>query len=409
MVKTVAVTRGRQLGALVAGFLHFDLSFMAWIMVGALGIFIARDFHLSAAQKGLLVAVPTLTGALARVPVGVLANRFGCRAMGFVTLACSGAALALAAGVGSSYLRMLGIGALLGISGASFAVALPLASHWFPPRRQGLALGLVGAGNSGTIIATFFAPRVATAIGWHGAFAVALVPIAVVTAVWFLLARDASGSPRRFQIPWQAGDLYALMAVYSLTFGGFVGLASFLPIYLHDQYRFAPVAAGTATTLIVLAGSLARPLGGLFADLLGGRRMLVGLFAVITLATLVASWLPAELGPSRTPVLVLAVLMAALGAGNGATFQMVPLRFGREVAAVTGVVGAAGGVGGFFLPNLMGSLKSLTGSYSTGLEVFAGAVLAVAAVVLVGYGRRWERTFLRRELPAAQLSQEAMA
>jgi NNP family nitrate/nitrite transporter-like MFS transporter len=373
----------------VAGFLHFDVSFMAWILIGALGIFIAGDFHLSPAQKGLLVAVPTLSGATVRVLVGALANRFGCRPVGFLTLACSLAGLALAATAGTSYPRMLAIGALLGVSGASFAVALPLASHWFSGRRQGVALGIVGAGNSGSVIATFVAPRLAVAIGWHATLALALVPVGIVTMVWFLVARDAPRAPRTFTVPWRAPDLYALMAVYSLTFGGFVGLSSFLPIYLHDQYGLAPIAAGTATTLIVLAGSAARPVGGFVADQVGGRRVLLALFAVVVAAAGLEALLPAGAAIAAGSIVVLVALMAALGAGNGATFQVVPQRFGREIAAVTGIVGAAGGFGGFLLPNLLASARTLGGTYGAGLAVFAAVALAVAVGVIGIHGRRW--------------------
>jgi MFS transporter, NNP family, nitrate/nitrite transporter len=390
------VTVRQRAAALVAGFLHFDLSFMAWILFGALGVFLAASFHLSAAQKGLLVAVPTLSGALARVPVGMLANRYGSRAIGFLTLACSLLGLLLAGTVGTSYPRLLAIGVVLGVSGASFAVALPLASQWYPRGRQGIALGVVGAGNSGTVIATFLAPRVAQAFGWPAAFLWALVPIVAVTLVWFLLARDAPARPRRSPIPWRSPDLYALMAIYSLTFGGFVGLSSFLPIYLHDQLGLAAVAAGTAATGLVLAGSGARPLGGWLADTIGGRRLLIGLLLVVAAAAAAAPALAG--GPA---IAALAVLMAALGAGNGATFQIVPLRFGSEIGSVTGIVGAAGGLGGFLLPTVLGAMRDATGSYETGFAAFALAAAVVALAVVVAYGQRWQRTFLARSVREA--------
>ena len=382
----------RHVGPLIVGFVHFDVSMMAWVMMGALGVFIARDLRLGPAQSALLVAVPALVGALARVPVGVLASRYGCRSLGFLTLSCSVTALALAAAAGDSYPRLLAISALLGMSGASLAVSMPLASSWFPNHRKGVALGVVGAGNSGTAIATLVAPRLAMipGLGWHGAFACAVLPVLAAALVWFLLGHEMPRSSRQHRLPWRAPDLYALMCVYAITASGTVGLASFLPIYLHDRYGLAAEAAGAAATLIILAANVVRPFGGRLADHIGGQRLLAGLLTVAVGALLVVALLPAGLA-ATLPVVVLTLLMSALCVGASVTMQLVPLCFEREVAAVTGAVGAAGGLGGFVVPAMLGSMKALTGTYATGLEVFAALVAVVWLTVVVIYGRRWRQ------------------
>lgn len=385
--------RRRQLATTGAGFLHYEFSYMAWVMVGALAVFIAADFRLTPTEIGVLVAMPTLTGALSRMPVGILVDRYGCRQVGLVLLGGSMLALLLAANAGVSYPRMLGIGALLGISGASFAVALPLAAQWRPPGHQGLALGLVGAGNSGSVLAILLAPRVAElpGVGWRGAFACATLPLGVVSLAWLLLARDAPAlRPRRFfAVPWRSGDLYALAGLYGLTGGGFLGLATFLPAYLHDEYRLSPVAAADASGLIVLCASLARAVGGHVADRLGERRLLVGLLVVGAAAAVVTALLPLAFPVSELAVCALATLLAAVGAGNSAVLNLAPRCFGGEVATVTGAMGAVAGVGGFFLPTLLGSLRAGTGSYAIGFQAFAAATLVIGLAIVALFGSRW--------------------
>ncbi|HWI03519.1 MAG TPA: MFS transporter, partial [Acidimicrobiales bacterium] len=216
--------RAGHFPSLVAAFVYFDVSFMVWMLLGALGPYVAADLDLSAAQKGLMVAAPLLGGAAFRLLLGGLADRLGCCRVGM-------SALGLTAG--GSYWQVLGMGALLGIAGASFTVALPLASGWYPPEHQGLALGVVGAGNSGTLIAALAGPRLAEHVGWHGVFAIALIPLGLAFLVFTALARE----PRRRGTPSRplalVGDPEAqrLAGLYAVTFGGFVGLVAYLPIY----------------------------------------------------------------------------------------------------------------------------------------------------------------------------------
>ena len=378
---------------LVAAFLYFDLSFCVWSLLGPLGNFIAEDFRLDATWKGILVATPLLGGSIFRVVMGGLTDHLGPRRTGLVGIALTFVPLLLGWLFADSLWRLLPVAVLLGVPGASFAVALPLVSRWYPPEHQGLAMGIAGAGNSGTVLAALFMPRLAAAFGWRAAMGLATVPMAVAAVVFFLCARDSSSqpAPRRFR------DYAALLReldtlwfclFYGITFGGFVGLASFLGIFFHDQYGVGKVAAGDLTALCVFAGSFMRPIGGLLADRQGGIRVLTVLYAAVALLLLGVASLP----PLWLATALFFAALALLGAGNGSVFQLVPLRFQREIGVITGLVGAAGGLGGFFLPSILGMLKDITGTYAIGL--LALSVVCVWGMTLVlavsgGWGLTW--------------------
>ena len=376
---------------LFAAFLYFDLSFMVWVLLGPLAVQIAGDLHLNAAQKGLMVAVPTLAGAALRVVMGVLVDHLRPRRAGIIAQVFVLVGLALAWFVGvHSFGQALLLGVVLGMAGASFAVALPLASRWYPPEHQGTALGIAGAGNSGTVLASLFAPALAVAIGWNNVIGLAALPLALAFVVYLALAKDSPRQPTpkrwaEYLAVLRQPDAWAFMGFYSVTFGGFVGLSSSLPIYFNAQYGLKPVAAGLFTAACVFAGSMVRPIGGALADRFGGSRVLIGTYAVAATAlTLVSFGL-------HQVVLALAILVAgmlALGMGNGAVFQLVPQRFGREIGVMTGLVGMAGGVGGFYLASSLGLSKQMTGSYQAGLLTFA-ALAVVALLGLVGMKRLW--------------------
>src|SRR5579859_1220739 len=362
-----------HLPTLFSAFLYFDVSFMIWVMLGALGNYVASDLNLNPAQKGMMTAIPLLGGSILRLLFGQLTDRIGPRRTGCLGLAAT--LLPLLGGWlwADSLDRVYCVGLLLGVAGASFAAALPLASRWYPAEHQGLAMGIAGAGNSGTVFATFFAPRLAEAWGWHAVFGLAILPLLVAAVVFVSLAREAPGTVKKnnsaeFLAVLKERDTYLFSLFYAVTFGGFVGLASFLSILLHDQYGVSKVTAGDLTTLCVLAGSFFRPVGGLLADRLGGIRVLVILYGVVSLLALGVAQLPAL----WLATILLFLLMACLGIGNGSVFQLVPQRFGQHVGVATGILGAAGGLGGFFLPTLVGSLKQITGSYASGLMVLAG-------------------------------------
>ncbi len=330
----------------------------------------------------MVVAIPILSGSLLRVPLGLLSDRFGGKRVGTIMLICLYGPLTLGWLSGDSINDLMAIGALLGVAGASFAVALPLASRWYPPEKQGLAMGIAAAGNSGTVVTNLIAPRLAASIGWQGVMAVAMIPLTIALIVFVIFAKE---SPRRGARPTatqylrvlRERDLWSFCLLYSVTFGGYVGLGSFLPLMLRDQYQVTPVTAGLLTALVAFVGSISRPAGGIVADRVGGAPLLSMLLGVIAVAYATCATLPTL----PVVVVVLSVLMLCLGLGNGAVFQMVPQRFAREIGLVTGVVGAIGGIGGFILPNVLGQARAATGSFSTGFAVLT--VMAVGAVLLL--------------------------
>jgi NNP family nitrate/nitrite transporter-like MFS transporter len=371
-----------HLPTLIACFLHFDLSFMLWVLLGALGIFIAESVHLSPAQKGLVVAVPLLSGSLTRVIVGLLSDRLGSKRVGIALLALLYVPLLCGWMLPGSLPMLLFVGILLGTAGASFAVALPLASRWYPPQRQGLAMGVAAAGNSGTVITNLLAPRLATMVGWQNVLGFALIPLTLVLVTFIALAKE---KPRPANAPVATlretlavlghRDMWWFCLFYSVTFGGYVGLSSFLPLLLRDQYGLATLTAGYATALVAMVGSGSRPLGGWVADRIGGIRVLTGALAGIALIYAIASRLP----PAPLMVGALLVGMFCLGMGNGATFQLVPQRFREEIGTATGIIGAVGGLGGFLLPMLLGLMKQTTGSFGPAfilLAMLAGGAAA---------------------------------
>ncbi|MDE3198357.1 MAG: MFS transporter, partial [Acidobacteriota bacterium] len=292
-----------------------------------------------------------------------------------------------------SFRDFIMMGVLLGVAGASFAAALPLASGWYPPEYQGLALGIAGAGNSGTLFASLFAPRLARAFGWHSVFAFTMLP---VVAVWILFALLAKDAPRPVQRKrWsdyvsvlKVADTGWFCFIYSLTFGGFSGLVSYLSIFFHDQYHLTGVQAGDLTTIVVVFGSFLRPVGGSLSDRMGGYRMLLFLLGGVAISLAAVGTLP-SLGIALA-FLILA--MGMLGMGNGAVFQLVPQRFPDKVGLLTGIVGAAGGFGGFMLPNILGTLKDATGSFGAGFMVVAATMFSgVAALIYLGpvWRKQW--------------------
>jgi len=380
---------------LIAAFLYFDLAFMVWVLLGPLAPEISKTLHLSAAEKGLMVATPTLAGAILRVVNGLLVDRIGPKLSGAISqlIVIVGLLTAWMLGV-DSFGGTLALGVLLGVAGASFAIALPLASRWYPPEHQGKAMGIAGMGNSGTVLASLFAPTLAKLFGWNAVLGLACIPLAIVFAIYLVLARDAPDQPAPKPIaaylePLRTADAWWLMGFYAVTFGGFSGLSSSLSIYFTDQFGLTAVTAGYAVAACVFAGSLVRPVGGALADAIGGARTLTGVFLVAAVALAGVSGAPTL--PTALGLFVLAML--ALGTGNGAVFQLVPQRFRAEIGVMTGLVGMAGGVGGFYLASSLGFAKQLTGGFAPGFLIFAGlAGIALAGISLAKgkWRRSWE-------------------
>jgi NNP family nitrate/nitrite transporter-like MFS transporter len=396
----------------VAAFLHFDLSFMIWVLLGALGVSISESLGLSAAQKGLMVATPILSGSLMRIPLGLLSDRFGGRRVGIAMLLGLFVPLLVGWQAGTSLGTLLGVGLMLGVAGASFAVVLPLASRWYPPERQGLVMGIAAAGNSGTVVANLVAPRIAAVVGWHNVLALTTIPLAIVLVAFSILAKD---SPSRVAQPsltsylgvLRERELWWFCLFYSVTFGGYVGLSSFMPILLRDQYRLSAVTAGYLTALAALAGSALRPLGGYVADRIGGVRLLSVLFVGIAAMYLAASTLPAI----AAMFAALVTAMVCLGLGNGAVFQLVPQCFRRRIGIATGVVGAVGGLGGFLLPMTLGQFKQRTGSYAPGFFMLGSVAMVTLIVlrVLMARSDRWQTSWRGAALAEAPARTQAAA
>ena len=380
---------------LLAAFLYFDIAFMVWVMLGPLGVQIAKTLSLTAAQKGLMVATPVLAGALLRIVMGILVDHLKPKMAGMLgqIIVIAGLAWAWLAGI-HSYREILILGVMLGFAGAAFAVALPLASRWYPPQHQGTALGIAGAGNSGTVLAALFAPGLAVAYGWGNVFGLALIPLSLALLVYLIFAKDAPDCPQpksltQYMNVLKDRDAWWFMFFYFCTFGGFVGLASSLTIYFNDQYGMSPVQAGYYTAACVFAGSLVRPLGGMLADRIGGIRTLLVVYALAGLFLIIVSF------GADSAVLALVGFMLAMGTlgfGNGAVFQLVPQRFRKEIGVMTGLVGMAGGVGGFYLAASLGYIKGMTGRYQIGLLIFAGLCF-VALLGLSTVKKRWRTTW----------------
>ncbi|MCT4477776.1 NarK/NasA family nitrate transporter [Peribacillus frigoritolerans] len=380
--------------SLLASFLYFDISFMIWVLLGALGVYITRDFGLSPAEKGLIVAIPILGGSFFRIVLGFLTDRIGPRKTAIGGMLVTMIPLFWGWLFGESLAELYIIGILLGVAGASFAAALPMASRWYPPHLQGLAMGIAGAGNSGTLFATLFGPRIAESLGWHNVMGLALIPLTIVFVIYILIAKDAPSQPpakplKEYFNVFKIRDTWYFCILYSVTFGGFVGFTSFLSIFFVDEYGLTRIRAGEFVTLCVIAGSFFRPVGGYIADKIGGVKLLMFLFIGLILCMFGISFLY-----SLTVVTILLFIgMLFLGMGNGAVFQLVPQRFSKEIGFITGIVGAAGGVGGFLVPNILGTLKQITGTYATGFLVFSA--VGIAALLILGLAQlSWKKTWV---------------
>jgi NNP family nitrate/nitrite transporter-like MFS transporter len=404
-MKTTSFWKAGHTPTLLASFFYFDLSFMVWVLLGPLAVQISKDLGLTPAQKGLMVATPLLAGALLRIVMGVLVDHLKPKKAGAIGQVVVIAGLTWAwLGQLKNYETMLALGILLGVAGAAFAVALPLASRWYPPEHQGTALGIAGAGNSGTAFAALFAPSLAIAYGWQNVFGLCLIPLGVAFLVYLIFAKDSPAAPPpkslvEYLHVLKDKDAWWFMFFYSVTFGGFSGLASSLTIYFNGQYGLSPVTAGYFTAACVFAGSLVRPLGGVIADRIGGIKTLSLMYVLAVLFLFIASFglqsYVAALG-----VFVLAML--SLGTGNGAVFQLVPQRFRKEIGVMTGLVGMAGGIGGFYLASSLGYSKQITGSYQLGLTLFASlAVLALLGLSAVK--TRWRTTWGSAAMTTAKI------
>ncbi|MFB3827734.1 MAG: MFS transporter [Bryobacteraceae bacterium] len=378
-----------QVRALALGSVSFTICFAAWGLISAFAPRFREMFRLSATESALAVAVPVLLGSLARIPVGMLADRFGGRLI-FTLLMLASAVPAALAPEAASYGALLAAGFFLGLAGSSFAVGVGFVSRWFPPARQGAALGVYGLGNIGQSAAVFLGPVLAVSIGWRNVFRAAAVLLAAWAVLFSLAARNAPAAARPRGISEMLAVLarerlsWALAAFYFLTFGGFVAFSIYLPSLLKDEFRLAAADAGFRTAGFVVLATLCRPVGGWVADRAGGARVLSLVFLAIVPFAILLGW------NSMLPFTAGALGCAALlGLGNGAVFKLVPQYFPAETGTVTGLVGAMGGLGGFFPPLLLGFFRDRNG------VVWPGFVLLAATACLLWMVNA--RVFLPRE------------
>ena len=379
---------------LLTAFLYFDFSFLAWTLLGPLGAQIGESLLLTTQQKGLMVAVPILSGAVLRIVLGLAVDQFGAKVTGCVAQLIVIAGLSCAWLVGlKDFQATLLLGAVLGFAGASFAVALPQAGRWYPPHLQGVVMGLAGAGNIGTVLDALFAPRLATALGWRAVFGLTLIPAVIVLLTYAMFSKEAQVEVKKKKLfdylkLLKDVDAHWFCFYYTISFGGFVGLASSYVLYFKGEFGLTPIQAGDLAAICTAAGALARPIGGAIADRIGGIRALYRFYAIAGVA-LVATALEHSLYLNMA---TLVVASGARGMANGSVFQLLPQRFGKDIGVMTGLVGAGGGTGGFYLASSLGYSKGITGSYFLGFAIFA----ALCFTAIVGLSRvkvRWRTTW----------------
>ncbi len=382
---------------LLAAFVYFTYCCGVWVSNGAMAPFIKESLNLSPAQIGLMLSVPIFAGALMRFPLGILAQYIGRKNATLVEM--GGIALALLYGYFfvETYNDLLAMGVLLGIAGASFGVALSLGSGSFPARYKGLAMGLVGAGNVGTSIAALLAPQLAQAYGWKSVYGIAAVGLMLPVLVMVFLARepddvDKHASFREHIACLFEKDGWAFSIIYAITFGGFIGLTSFLPSYYYDQFGVSKVQAGQLTMLAAFMGAALRIFGGWISDHWGGINTLTAVLLIVTVTLLLCGLAGGSL---VLTTLLMMLCFAALGAGNGALFQLVPLRWPLTTAVAGSMIGEIGALGGGLVPNAMGLSKQYTGTYFWGFALFA--VLSLAVLGMMRFMQvRWTRTWAEK-------------
>jgi MFS transporter, NNP family, nitrate/nitrite transporter len=381
---------------LFASFLYFDFCFAVWVLNGAMAPFISESFNLDAAQKGFMISVPILAGALMRFPLGVLSQYIGRKNAAMVEMGLIVLALASGFVFVDSYNSVLAMGVLLGIAGASFGVALSLGSGWYPAKYKGLAMGIAGAGNSGTVLAVLFAPPLAQKFGWQTVYGLAALSMVLPMIVMWFAAKEPPDREKQSLREHTAclfeKDGWIFSLIYIVTFGGFIGLASFLPTYFHDQFKVTKVEAGQLTMLATLMGSAVRVVGGYVSDRLGGVTTLTVVLSIIAFTLVLCGMAGQSL---VVTTLLFMLCFAAFGAGNGALFQLVPLRWPVTTAVAGSMIGEIGALGGGFLPNAMGQSKQLAGTYLWGFVSFA--LMAVAMLVMLRVVQiRWTRTWAEK-------------
>ncbi|HHT9115104.1 MAG: NarK/NasA family nitrate transporter [Planctomycetes bacterium] len=380
--------------------LAFATCFAGWTLFSPLAAYLKVEFNLSSTAIGLLLATPVLLGSIARVPIGVLTDKFGGRRV-FSILLLFGFFPMFIAGFAHSYGFLLICGFFFGLVGTSFAVGIPQVSQWYPKEKQGLALGIYGVGNVGSAVATFGAPILVESIGWHKVFMVYSIPLLIMAFVYWFFSADApkpaNAKPPTFsdklKVYKSSNLIWVFCLFYFMTFGFFVSFSLWLPSYLRDFYKITPVQAGSLTAIFVFATTFARILGGYLGDRIPGRRILIVLSLAI-LSILIFLNLNVSLMTSLTVFYIMGV---CLGIGNGVIFKLVAEYFPKDTGTVGGMVGAAGGLGGFFLPIILGTLRDYTNNYSLGF-------IFVSLVCLMSLSFMEEKTMTKMHKKAVNVT-----
>jgi MFS transporter, NNP family, nitrate/nitrite transporter len=404
---------------LLAAFLYFDFSFMVWTMLGPLSTEINEalvatgQMAMTAGEKATLLSLPILSGALLRVLLGFGVDKFGPKKTALISQAIVISALFFTYLQASTitYDQLLIVALGLGFAGASFAVALPQAGQWYPPKLQGIVLGIAGAGNIGVVIDFLFAPKIAEHYGWDAVFLVGAILSSIIFVTYLFMAKDAPTSVYK-QNPKKLKDYGKLLKdkdtwwfnlFYAISFGGFVGFAGYMKVYLMNTYQAdmsaigmdwlaeenVKVMAGYFGALCIFAGAILRPVGGGIADKMGGIKSLYIFYGTVAVMAVITALVKL---PFVVAILVLFIIMASLGMANGAVFQLVPQRFGKDIGIMTGIIGAAGGLGGTALIKTLGWSKGAFDGYSVGFLIFAAVVLvAIAGISFVK--TRWRTTW----------------
>jgi NNP family nitrate/nitrite transporter-like MFS transporter len=382
---------------LFAAFFYLTFSFVIWVMNGAMAPYISEEFNLTAAQKGMFLSIPIVAGAIMRFPLGLMAQYIGRKKATLVELSLITFTMSFGYFFVKDYNDLLKMALLLGVAGASFGVAMSLGSGWYPPKYKGLAMGIVGAGNGGTAIAAIVAPPLAGMFGWQAVYGIAALSSLLPIIVVMLMAkeppdRDEHANIKEHLACLMEKDGWVFSLIYVVTFGGFIGITTFLPTYYYDQFGVSKVQAGQLTMLAALMGSVVRIFGGWISDHWGGVNTLTLVLVVVAISLVGVGLVPHSVALTT---LLLMVCFAALGAGNGALFQLVPLRWPMTTAVAGSMIGEIGALGGGLVPAIMGQIKQHTGSFFLGFVILAGFSLVMLAVMLK-MQVRWTRTWAEK-------------
>ncbi len=442
--------------ALFASFIYFDHSFSIWLLLGALGPFIAEYFGLSGAQKGFMVAIPVIAAAILRINFGHMFQYIDGKLIAIMGIFLSSVphVYMLLKGFNVSYEDLLWMGVFLGVAGASFAIALPMAGSNYPKEVQGLVLGLAAAGNIGAVLDGVLFPPIAKAIGWKYAFVLSALLLLIALMFVIFWAKDRTKKtegnrllpvisflltvgfmilislgfykgwfgitgntgkllipilgavfavllmPTTFKRVFLERDTWVLMLAYSVTFGGFVGMSSYVAMLMRDVYEISKIEAGILMSLFAFTGAMIRPLGGYIADRVSGATALIYFLGGIALINfLFAGFTP----PLFVGILMFLGLYVFYGLGNGAIFQLVPNRWPYQTGLMTGIIGAAGGIGGFYLPTVNGIVFESTGTYNPAFALF-GAIAVLCLVIVKLLHAKWmEWAYVRYDYEKEQL------